>query len=208
MKMRTESAHTGSFVSSSATSDWSRIAERGHGVQFYNGDRELLRLLVRYVGTALIGGDVAIVVATTAHRLGLEQQLAARGLDVAIPRAQGRYVAADAQALLDAFLVDGRVHQEKALAALDALLARVATVVSEDGNPARIFAFGEMVALLAARSGPEEAIRLEQLWNRLSASYAFTLCCGYPMTSFSPTYPAPFVRICALHSDVFHATIA
>jgi MEDS: MEthanogen/methylotroph, DcmR Sensory domain len=208
MKMRTDIAHSGSFVSSSATSDWSRVAARGHGVQFYNTDSELLRSLVRYVGSALVGGDITIVIATVGHRRALERQLAARGLDVAVPRAQRRYIAADAQATLDAFLVEGRVHEERALETLDSLLNGVAGVAGEDGNPARIFAFGEMVALVAARSGPEEAIRLEQIWNRLNALYGFTLCCGYPMTSFSPRHAAPFVRICALHSNVFHAAIS
>jgi MEDS: MEthanogen/methylotroph, DcmR Sensory domain len=207
-KIRTNAVVSVPAVSSIASPDWSRVPERGHGVQFYLHDQELLRLLSRYVGTALIGGDVAVVVATRAHRRALDQRLAANGLDVAVARAQGRYLVADAQATLDKFVVGGRVDRVRAETVVGALLRRANRVTDDDGRPARVFAFGEMVALLTASSGPEEALALEAVWNGLASTYAFTLCCAYPMGSFSQRHAASFVRICATHTHVFHASEA
>lgn len=79
-------------------------------------------------------------------------------------------------------------------------------MVNRDGERARVFAFGEMVALLAAQEGPEAALALEEIWNALGEAFRFTLCCGYPMAGFTQRHAAGFVRICGLHSHVFHAT--
>src|SRR5581483_5018346 len=193
------------FLSDAAAPDWSRVPPCGHGVQFYRDDDQLVRLLARYVGSALIGGDVALVVARRRHRTALDRRLAARGLDVAVARREGRYITADAQKMIDAFLVDGRVDAAAARGAVLELLNRAAAASDGDGGPAQVFAFGEMVSLLVEQGGPDQAIRLEEVWNSLLASHNFTLCCGYRMADFSARHAAPFVRICAMHSHVFHA---
>src|SRR4051812_38843081 len=71
-------------------------ASRRHHVQFYDETIALLETVGRFVGSALGAGDAAIVVATEAHRAGLEQRLRASGLDVALAVQQGRYVPLDA----------------------------------------------------------------------------------------------------------------
>ena len=177
---------------------------RGHAVQFYNTDDQLLRLLTRYVGTALVGGDVAVVVATRSHLWALEQRLASRGLDVVVARRERRFVTADAHAMLDELLTDGRVDEEKAEAVIGALL-RPHHNLYGDGELLHVFVFGELVTLLSAQCGAEEAVRLEEIWNDLAGAHEFTLCCGYPMSVFTHRDAAPFVRICGLHSNVFHA---
>ena len=68
----------------------------GHTVQFYSQDSFLLVGLSRFVGTALGAGDAAIVLATRAHREGLESRLHAHGLNTARAVSQGRYIALDA----------------------------------------------------------------------------------------------------------------
>ena len=189
------------FPSDSRAPDWSRVPQRGHGVQFYRSDNQLLRLLTRYVGSALVGGDVALVVATRSHRRGLERRLATRGLDVSIARRENRYLACDAAAMIDKFVQLGGVDVDRARYAVRPLLARACAVRRADG-PLRVFAFGEMVALITA----DEAIKLEEVWNSLAAEFNFTLCCAYPMAMFGPPHAAPFVRICGMHTHVFHAT--
>ena len=193
------------FPSDSRAPDWSRVPQRGHGVQFYRSDNELLRLLTRYVGSALVGGDVALVVATRSHRRGLERRLATRGLDVSIARRENRYLACDPAAMIDKFVRLGRVDVESARHAIRTVLTRACAVRRADG-PLRVFAFGEMVALIAEEYGAVEALTLEEVWNSHAAEFNFTLCCAYPMAMFGPGQAAPFIRICGLHSHVFHAT--
>jgi len=71
-----------------------------HTVQFYQNDGFLIDELTRLVGTALISGDAAIIIATEAHRHALAQNLAARGLNVTRATVEGRFVSLDAEETL------------------------------------------------------------------------------------------------------------
>ena len=179
--------------------DWSSIGTRGHAVQFYPTDGHLLDLLSRFVGTALVTGDVGIVIATREHRDGLARRLKARGLDVSVARKQGRYIALDGADTLARFMRDGRPHQ----AAFQEVVGGLLSKVTVRDTPQRIAAFGEMVALLWAQGNPDAAIELEQMWNDLATQYDFCLCCAYPMRGFGNGHAAPFMKICAQHSHVF-----
>ena len=77
---------------------------------------------------------------------------------------QGRYIALDAAETLQETLVGGRHDAARFAEVVGSLIATVAA--GPGGEPRRIAAFGEMVALLwvdGANLMP--AIRLEQLWN-------------------------------------------
>src|SRR5487761_189403 len=79
-----------------------------HVVQFYTEDSSLLDELSRFIGGALAVGDALVVIATEAHRKGLEERLASHDLNVEEVRSNGRYVALDAAETLAAFMVNGR----------------------------------------------------------------------------------------------------
>ena len=58
-------------------------------------------------------------------------------------------------------------------------------VRAASGSEARgVAAFGEMVALLWMEGKADAAIRIEELWNDLARTHAFSLRCAYPMSSF------------------------
>lgn len=179
--------------------DWSAIGARGHAVQFYRTDGHLLDLLTRFVGTALVGGDMALVIATRAHRDGLAKRLRARGFDLNVPRLEGRYIALDAEATLAKFTRDGRI--ERGL--FNGLIGDVLAGASRGGERRRVVAFGEMVAVLWAAGRHESAIQLEQMWNDVLQEHELSLCCAYPMSGFGNRHAAPFMKICAQHSHVF-----
>src|SRR3954447_4714378 len=87
--------------------DWSDTRESDHFVQFYESDKFLVEAVGGFIGTALEAGDAGIVIATPAHRIGINRHLAARGVDVSAARAEGRLVVLDAADTLDQFMVDG-----------------------------------------------------------------------------------------------------
>jgi hypothetical protein len=178
--------------------DWSTIGPRSHAVQFYNSEGSLLDQLSRYVGTALVSGDAALVIATRAHRDALGKRLKARGFDLRVPRDEGRYVALDAEATLARFMRDGKPDAALFRPVIEEALSRFSTA----GNR-RVAAFGEMVALLWQGGRQESAIRVEQMWNEVAQDHAFSLCCAYPMSGFGTRDAAPFMKICAQHSHVF-----
>jgi PAS domain S-box-containing protein len=178
-----------------------RHDHEGHVVQLYTDDASLIDVLSRFIGGALAAGDAAVVIATQAHQRELENRLAARGLDTAEAKRQGRYSALDAAQTLPRFMENGTVDEARFRSIIGGLLTQARNAV--DGRQCRIAAFGELVALLWAEGKPEEAIRLERLWNDLAKTYSFSLLCAYPVSGFSEEgNMEPFLKICEEHSGV------
>jgi PAS domain S-box-containing protein len=172
----------------------------GHIVQLYTDDRFLLDVLSRFIGGALAVGDGAVVVATASHLRDLTKLLSARGLDTDKATAQGRYLALDAGQTLKNVMVNGVVDPERFNETIGSILTRVRSKIDND---ARMVVFGEMVALLWAEGKPEEAVRLERLWNDLGNIHSFSLLCAYPITGFNHgSHIEPFLRICEEHTGV------
>jgi PAS domain S-box-containing protein len=173
----------------------------GHVVQFYTDDSFLFDVLASYLGAAVAMGDAAVIIATEAHRVGLEQRLQARGIDISGAVMQGRFLHFDARATLHEFLVNGKVDEELFATRMDDILRQARRATLNEGS--RIAVFGEMVALLWADGKPEEAVKLEQFWNKLAERYFFNLVCGYPITGFDrERHIQPFLQICSQHSSV------
>jgi signal transduction histidine kinase len=180
---------------------WADHGHSAHVVQFYGEDAALLDDLSRFIGTALGAGEAAVVIATREHRDGLAKRLQAWGLDTAKAIAQGRYIPLDAAETLAKITPGGWPDAVRFADVIGGVIARVG--VASDGEPRRIAAFGEMVALLWAQGKPDAAIRLEQLWNGLAQTYSFSLRCAYPMSSFCrEEHGELLLKVCAEHSDV------
>jgi excisionase family DNA binding protein len=177
--------------------DGGAIGEHEHFVQFYEQDDFLITSVAAYLGAGLARGEAAIVVATQAHRAGMESQIAA-----SLPAAgtRGRLIALDAQETLDQLMPDGAIDSQ-----------RFATVIGKNiesaaQGPKRVRVFGEMVALLWEQGKRAAAIQLEELWNELLRSHSFSLCCGYPMSAFSQTHEGQSLHdVCKCHSRVMPA---
>jgi hypothetical protein len=184
--------------------DWTAVGPNGHGVQFYQSDERLVLLLSNYVGTALVTGGTAIVVATSAHRRGLCRCLRARGLDFDVARAEGRFLTYDAADTLARFVVNGAIDRTAFRDVASEMVGRLS--LASDGGRRRVTAFGEMVSLLWMSGLKDAAIALEEVWNELLDTREFSLCCAYPMSLFTGHQDAaPFLRICAQHSNIFPA---
>jgi len=185
---------------------WSLHGNHQHGVQFYSQDKFLLEELSEYIGNALRMGDAAIVVATEQHRNALLQSLTSQGLDVARLLEQGQFVAADARAVLDAFMLEGSPNEDRFNHVVGGIIAKAIASANSDSARSerpRVAIFGEMVALLWAEGKAEAAIRLEQLWNGLARVESFSLFCAYPMSCFEREEDAGlFLKVCNEHSAV------
>jgi signal transduction histidine kinase/ActR/RegA family two-component response regulator len=180
--------------------DWAQMSDTEHFVQFYEADAFLLNSLSGFIGNALSSGDGAIVVATQAHRNGLDEMLQANGLDLASIKARGQYVSLDAVETLTTFMVDGAPEPERFRRFMGGVIANVT-----DGR-SRIRAFGEMVAILWAEGNHAAAIQLEELWNELQKAHSFSLFCAYPMNSLGgEKFIEPHSSVCKVHSRVIPA---
>jgi signal transduction histidine kinase len=172
-----------------------------HAVHFYEEDSFLLDSLTKLIGTTLMGGDAAIIIATPAHREGLAARLKALGLDVEVSARLGRYRALDAAETLSFFMLNGLPDETL----FSSFTRHTLSSIRPDagGKPPRLVLFGEMVALLWSEGNIDAAIKLEQLWNDLAHFHAFHLHCAYPMKAFDQDgHAQAFLKICAEHSDV------
>jgi signal transduction histidine kinase len=168
-----------------------------HFVQFYETDSFLLNSLTGFFGTGLDIGDACIVVADHEHRERLENSLRASGRDVERARDAEQYLAVDDEELLSRFMVDGWPDAANFYDSVGRLIERA----SAGGRRVRIF--GEMVAKLWSRQNHSGAIRLEELWNELSAKYPFALYCAYPLRAFdAENHGEPLFHICSGHTRV------
>jgi MEDS: MEthanogen/methylotroph, DcmR Sensory domain len=172
-------------------------AQRGHVVQFYAREWELAACVGDYLAEALDAGCAVVVVATPAHQLAFESYLAEVDADVAAARADGRYQAIDAAALLRRFAGAGKVDA----ASFEAEVGQVIRAAGAAGRPVRLY--GEMVALLWEAGQLNAALELEGLWNDLARDIPFGLYCGYPEApTAGADERAALAEVCRLHAAV------
>ena len=172
-----------------------------HSVQFYEDDSFLLDSLTKLIGTTLIAGDSALLIATPAHRAGLAKRLKARGLDLEVNAKSRRYFAIDAVEALSTFMVNGAPDPSLFNALIEHLFSSLRSTAN--GHNPRVVVFGEMVALLCLEGNFDAALKLERLWNDLARAQSFDLHCAYPINGFDHEGNSQaFLNICAEHSHV------
>jgi signal transduction histidine kinase len=139
------------------------------------------------------------VIATPTHRDGLERRLKVERINVVQARRAGRYVPLDAAETLARITNEGWPDPVKFGEIIGGAVARATAA----GSAAQVRAFGEMVALLWADGRRDAAVRLEELWNELARSHAFSLVCAYPMAAFgAQADEASFSSVSEQHTQV------
>jgi anti-sigma regulatory factor (Ser/Thr protein kinase) len=173
-----------------------------HVVQFYDDDAELVANVCSYMVGAIRGGDVALIVATDAHRRAFLTALHGAGIDVAGAQASGALIALDAADTMARFLTADGPDAD----AFDAVIGGAIRAAGASDRPVR--AYGEMVALLWDAGNVLAALELETLWNDLALRLPFSLFCAYANTSVLGSEHADALRdVCHLHSSVLGSRV-
>jgi len=174
----------------------------GHTVQFYDDDAFLVPAVAEFLATGIRAGDASLVIATAAHRQAFAQQLLQQGVDVLGARRSGLLSMVDARRTVSSFMVAGMPDAERFAATIGPLIERD----GERNGSTRsggLRAYGEMVDLLWRDGNAPAALRLEELWNELSASHDFLLLCSYSMSGFGQAEDgAGFREIIGQHGQV------
>jgi hypothetical protein len=179
---------------------WYSSPAHRHLVQFYESDDYLLLMLTQFVASTLRGGEAGMVVATDEHVDHLKSLLANDGIDVSTAMSSGQFVALEASEVMSRFMIDGSPDPVKFRDLFGSMVDRAL----REWPSVRIF--GEMVALTAAQRSDVATVDLERLWNELLETHDFSLCCAYPLRSFSSTDTTNLLLdICEQHSAVFPA---
>jgi signal transduction histidine kinase len=169
----------------------------GHLVQYYEEEGFLYDRVTDFMSGGLRATDAAILIATRAHREGVESRLVGKGVDLPGLTAGGRYHSLDAGETLSRFMVNGWPDQRR----FESTIGPVIRTARRGDR--RVLAFGEMVALLYGEGNRDAAIQLEELWNDLARKEAFALLCAYPIMSFDDAgHAKSFGDINAAHTWV------
>jgi signal transduction histidine kinase len=192
------------FPASGASEAYDAAAEflsapepHAHGVQFYDSDAFLVATVTAFLAAGLKAGDRLVVIATEAHREALTHRL--ESLDLRRAVAAGQVVLLDARATLSKFMVGDMPDPDL----FRDLIGRVIAPMHQAEPRARIRAYGEMVDQLWKDGNSRAAIRLEELWNEVGKTHAFSLLCAYVMGNFYREGDgARFMEICRNHTHV------
>ncbi len=177
------------------------VADGAHVVKFYAHDAELVATVVPYLAAAIHADELAMTVATEAHRPAFELALEAHGVDLESAKAQGRLLSLDAATTLSELCAAGTIDHD----AFNEVIGGVLRSAAAAGRPIR--AYGEMVALLWDAGDVLAAIELEMLWHELGRVLPFTLFCSYPTASVAADEQAQaLAQVCHLHSSVLSPT--
>jgi PAS domain S-box-containing protein len=170
---------------------------RDHFVQFYDRSETLIHSVSQYLRNGLESGAAAIMIATAEHRAQLMDRWKGEGFEAATWLASGRLACLDATEVLGEILVDDWPDASR----FDDVVGKL--VIDSRARFGHVVAFGEMVALLWAAGRRDAAVRLEQLWNGLSARHPLALYCAYPMADCARfDADGDFRRVCDAHSQL------
>jgi signal transduction histidine kinase len=173
-----------------------RAHPHDHLVGFYEDDPFLAGSVARFLRPAFDGDAAAMVLATPEHLASFQASLEAEGVDADDPR----FVALDAVEMLDRLTVDGQIDADRFRAVIGGLIDE------QTAAGRRVYAFGELVAILWAEGNVTGALELESLWNELATTRPFSLFCGYPTAVFADEEDtSAFRTVVDAHSAVIPA---
>jgi hypothetical protein len=176
----------------------SEQAARGseHFVQLFDSSRSLSETVAAFLIGGLERNENVLVVATPEHRELLSRCLDDAGWNVRKLVNANRMMICDAVQTLDKFM-------RKDTPSPIAFDEVVGTVVHQLSTGKRLWIYGEMVDVLAARGNLRGAQQLEEMWNLLGQRECFTLFCGYASGHFGdPRSAKALAGICATHDAV------
>jgi hypothetical protein len=172
------------------------VSSSEHHLQLFDSSRSLAETVSAFLIGGLQRNENAIVVATPEHRELLAECLDRAGWNVRKLIAANRMFVADAAQSLDKFMR----QDTPSPIAFDEVIG---TIVNRMSAGKRVWIYGEMVDVLAARGNYRGAQLLEDLWNLLGHRECFTLFCGYASGHFGdPRTAEALSGICAAHDRV------
>jgi CheY-like chemotaxis protein len=170
-----------------------------HVVQFYEGEEYLARTVAAFCGEGLRRGDPVIVMSTPQSFDLIARHLSAEDSGLA-PDAPSRIQFVDARSALDQFMTADCVDPIRLERALDEMFS-----TARQGRPgATLWASGEMVDLLCRQHNHAAALRVEELWSRLSAAHEPVVAlCNYAVANFDDDPSGSLLRtVCRHHTHV------
>lgn len=175
------------------------VRPRRHEVEFYVGDTAMVEGLARFITVALEGGNAAILVAAKPRLDGVMNRLKLLRIDSDLAIYTGSLIPLDASETLSAFMTDGMLDEGRFFEITGRLIEETAKAAKTD-KPC-VAVCGECASILWSQGKANAAVRLEQLWDRLTKMYDVDILCAYELNTVRKLKGRQvFRRICAEHS--------
>jgi signal transduction histidine kinase len=159
-----------------------------HVAQFYDDRAFPAVSIARHLATGLNSGSPAIVMATPPHAAAIARALGPGAVEVTW---------LDAVQTLGDVLVRARPDPAR----FERVIGEVVRRTTSNGDA--VYVYGEMVDLLTRRGQLDAALELEDLWNRLAASYPLHLYCAYSLSGVNRAGDSTALDvICSRHETV------
>ena len=175
------------------------IKPRRHEVEFYLGDAAFVEGFVRFITVALERGNSVILIASKSRCDNVIKRLKAQRIDVDSAIYSGSFIPLDVRETLSAFMIDGMPDESRFLEIAGKLIEQAAKAAKPDRTCVALC--GECTSTLWTQDKPNAAIRLEQLWDRVSRTYDVDILCGYELNTVRKLKGKQVLRrICEEHS--------
>ncbi len=153
-------------------------------MQLYGPDeRHLVQNVCRYFADGLLLEEGIVAVTTPKHRAGFIRGLSAMGVDMEAAQAQDRALFFDAAETLATLTPHGVLDSSRFAQVIGGI-----SYCAGAGGQRAVRVYCETVGLLWLDGKIDEAIHLEELWNRFLETANVTLLCGYAIDIFSDNF--------------------
>jgi hypothetical protein len=167
-----------------------------HFVQFFDSDDTRHEAVSAFLAQGYLSGCPLILIARPRNSKCILNCLEQTGVPVERAVASGRLTVVDAAEMLRRI---SRVGSPDGTLFEDAL-GTLITTAARDGV---VYAYGEMVDILAERGEFADAVILEQWINRFLLRRPIAMMCGYSAAHFVASGSQDALRdVCTVHSDV------
>jgi hypothetical protein len=173
-----------------------------HVVQICDSDAFMVSGVAFFAAEGLRRGEAVVLTGTQAHLRGVGEALAGAGTDPDAALRRGQLTLHDAQQSVAAVLVDGRLDEVR----FEALAGEALAKVRADARFTGVRWWGEMSNLLHQHGNTQDALRAEELADRITRQHGVRLFCSYLLDRFDPAgYDGMLREVCCRHSHVIPA---
>lgn len=168
-----------------------------HIVYCYNHASQLADAVSLFSTSGLKKGEAVLLILSGSHFGTVRTELCREGFNLAELEATGQLVCEDAKSLLDTFMFDGILDEDKFKNKMDRMIERAK--LGRNGRTQRLVrVFGEMVDL-TWEAHPKVTERLETLWNEVIKIHTVPLLCAYSLAGKLASLPEPLM-CCHFHA--------
>ncbi len=168
-----------------------------HLCHFYHDERMLMEALANFVVPGMTRGDGVVIIATKKNVIAFKEFLEKRQIDVTRAITKDQLLILDAHETLSTFMLNGLPDRSLFRATITPVIQNMLAKFP------KVRAYGEMVNILFHDQNYQATKQLENLWNELSRTEAFSLMCGYSLCEGNhQIHPHRLEEICETHTHL------